>query len=83
MIRRLSGVVHGKTNELREDPGIADGEYVEVTIKPSDGSPNWGDGIRRSAGAAADIPDFDTVFALIQEQRKSAPSQPRAYRRST
>ncbi len=40
MIRRLSGVVHGKTIELREDPGIADGEHVEVTIKPSDGPPS-------------------------------------------
>ena len=72
MNRKLGGVVHGKTIELEEDPGIADGEHVEITINTSEATSTWGNGIRRSAGAAVDIPQFDEVFALIQEERKSA-----------
>jgi hypothetical protein len=33
MIKTLHGRVHGKTIELDEDPGVAEGQEVEVQVK--------------------------------------------------
>jgi hypothetical protein len=33
MIRQLHGIVQGKTIVLHEEPGIADGQQVEIIIK--------------------------------------------------
>ena len=54
MSRVIQGVVHGRTIELAEDPGVADGQQVEVVVKPLAPAKPWGEGIRRSAGALAD-----------------------------
>jgi hypothetical protein len=45
---------------------------VEVTITFSKSKPKWGEGIRRSAGAAASIPEFDAVFEQIERDRKAS-----------
>ena len=34
MSRIIRGVVHGRTIELAEDLGVADGQQVEVVVKP-------------------------------------------------
>ena len=39
MIRKIHGRVHGKSIELDEDPGVADGQEVEVQIKLISPSP--------------------------------------------
>ncbi len=67
----VQGVIHGKTIELKENPGVADGQEVEVTVRDLQPGPTWGDGIRRSAGAAAGIPGVDEAFEEIQRERKA------------
>ena len=72
MIKKVTGIVHGKTIELSEELGLADGEQVEVTISESKADSNWGEGIRRSAGIMAGDKEFEDVFHQIQLERKSA-----------
>jgi hypothetical protein len=54
----LKGVVHGKTIELDDEPGLVDGQPVNVTLQRIETSQRLppGEGIRRSAGAWADDP---------------------------
>ena len=68
----VQGVIHGKTIELKENPGVADGQEVEVTVRALQPGPTWGEGIRRSAGAAAGIPGVEEAFEEIQRERKAA-----------
>jgi hypothetical protein len=70
MSRIIHGVVHGRTIELAEDPGVADGQQVEVVVKPLAPAKPWGEGIRRSAGAWADYPEMDAVMEQIQQDRR-------------
>ena len=70
MTRKLHGKVHGKTIELVEDPGVADGQEVELQINVVTPAKKWGDGIRRSAGGWANYPEMDVIMAKIHEQRK-------------
>ena len=72
MIQHLFLKVHGHTNQIDEDLDIADGEEVEIVVRGTKTSPAWRDGIRRSAGAAANIPEFDDAFAQVEDERKAA-----------
>jgi len=65
----MQGVVHGTTIELSENPGVADGQKVEVTVRVIDANRKWGDGIMRSAGACADVEGFDEAFEEVQRER--------------
>ena len=51
MTRTVHGVVHGKTIQLAEDLGVAEGQAVEVQVKILSADKPWGEGIRRSACA--------------------------------
>ncbi len=75
MTKAIHGRIHGKTIELDEDLGIADGQEVEVIVKPVKPKRPWGEGIKRSAGIAADDPEFDEVFEQIAQDRKAATSR--------
>ena len=68
----IHGVVHGNTIELKESSGVPDGHEVEVVLKMVEPSRPWGEGILRSAGAAADVPGFDEAFAEIERERKAS-----------
>ena len=70
MTRTLFGTVHGKTIELDQDPGVAEGQHVEVQVKLVSTARTWGDGIRRSAGGWANCPEIDAIMAKIQSERK-------------
>ncbi len=70
MPRTLHGTVHGKTIELDEDPGVADGQEVEVQMKVIPLAQTWGDGIRRSAGGWASYPEMGAIMEQIHQQRK-------------
>lgn len=72
MTRTAHGRINGKTIELDDDLGVPNGQEVEVVVRIIDSTKQWGDGIRRSAGAAADVDDFDDVFAQIERERKAA-----------
>src|SRR5438132_1574712 len=47
-------VIRGKTIELEADPGLEDGQTVEVVVRVVKRPEAWGEGIRRSAGAMAE-----------------------------
>jgi hypothetical protein len=70
----IHGKIHGKTIELDEDVGFADGEEVDVIVKPAKSKRPWGEGIKRSAGALADswTEEDDRILEEIQEDRKRA-----------
>ncbi len=67
----LRGVVHGKTIELANDPGLQDGQEVEVTLRPATKPELWGDGLRRAAGVLADSwqAEDDEILDRIQQDR--------------
>jgi len=66
----IHGVIHGKTIELQSDPGLGDGQPVEVFIRPAPSVGTSGDGIRRSAGALADDPHWHAIMEEIHQARK-------------
>ena len=72
MSRTIHGVVRGKTIELEENPGVADGQRVEITIGSVPSQRPWGEGLRRCAGALASdwTEEEDRILAEIQADRK-------------
>jgi len=81
MQKIIHGVVHGKTIELTQDPGVPDGATVrivmkangselEMTVSAKAGVPPWGEGIRRSAGGWSDHPEMDAVMERIHQERR-------------
>ncbi len=73
MTRTLHGVVHGKTIALEEDPGLAEGQAVELTIRTIVplADQQRGEGFLRTEGALADDPHWDAVMAEVHQERKN------------
>jgi hypothetical protein len=76
MTKTMHGVIHGKTIVLAEDPGIADGEKVEVMVRDKQlpGPPaGWFPGCKETAGgmlAETWTDEDDRILQEIYEQRK-------------
>ena len=74
MTRIVHGTVHGRTIELNEELGVAEGQKVQVQVTfPEVNAPDrakWGDGILRSAGALANDPDWDDIMEEIHNARR-------------
>ncbi len=70
MTKTVYGVIHGKTIELDEDLGMAEGQKVEVQLKMVHPVRKWGEGILRSAGGWAKYPEMDAIMEEIQRTRK-------------
>jgi hypothetical protein len=72
MTKTVHGVVHGKTIELDEDPGVAEGQQVQITIKSVSAKKPWGEGLRRCAGALANewTDEDDRILEEIHQDRK-------------
>ncbi len=70
MTRTVHGKIHGKTIELDEDPGLAEGEDVEIVLKVVRTPKVWGEGVLRTAGALADDPYWDGIMEEIHQDRK-------------
>jgi hypothetical protein len=72
MTRTVHGVIRGRTIELTQDPGVADGQQVEISIKAVPPPRPWGEGLRRCAGAfAADwTEEDDRILDEIYRGRK-------------
>ena len=62
-------VIQGKTIVLEADPGLTDGQRVEVVILPVPREPEPGEAILRTAGSMADDPEFDAHMAQIERER--------------
>ncbi len=71
MTKIFHGRIRGRTIELEEDPGIADGQKVSVQVKilPAP-SRRTGDGFLRTAGALADDTEWDAIMDEIYRARK-------------
>lgn len=70
MTKALHGVIHGKTIELMNDPGLADGAEIRVVIESTTPSSKRGERLLRCAGALADDPYWDDIMDEIQQSRK-------------
>jgi hypothetical protein len=70
MTKTLHGKIHGRTIELDEDPGVAEGQEVEVQMKVVPAAKKWGEGILRTSGALADDPHWDAIMEEIHKARK-------------
>lgn len=70
MLKTLHGRVRGRTIELDDTSGLADGQEVEVQVRARPPTSGWGEGIRRTAGALADDAEWDVVMAEVHEARK-------------
>ena len=70
MTKTLHGRVHGRTIELDEDPGVAEGQEVEVQMKVVPPAQKCGEGILRTAGALADDPYWDDIMEEVYKARK-------------
>jgi len=70
MTKTIHGRVHGKSIELDEDLGMAEGQEVEIQVKVIQPSKKWGEGILRTAGALADDPYWDAIMEEIYQARK-------------
>jgi hypothetical protein len=70
MTKQVQGVIHGRTIELTEDPGVEDGQQVMITIRTVSPARSWGEGILRTAGALADDPEWDEIMEEIYQDRK-------------
>ena len=71
MSKTLHGKVHGRTIELDEDPGVADGQEVEVDVQVIPKKTRKpGEGLLRTEGALADDAEWDEIMEEIYQARK-------------
>lgn len=73
MIKTMHGIVRGgKTIELAEEIGIADGQEVEVRLQVAVPASKVGEGLRRCAGALAGewSEEDDRILEDIYQDRK-------------
>jgi hypothetical protein len=71
MTKTIHGKVHGRTIELQEDPGVAEGEEVEVQMKVIPKTRRKpGEGFLRTEGALADDTEWDAIMEEIHHARK-------------
>jgi len=71
----IHGFVKGNSIEFPVDLGIADGQEVEVHVRVIGTKPNWGEGIRRTAGALADDDQWDGIMEEIDAARNEPGSR--------
>jgi hypothetical protein len=72
MSKMLHGKVHGKLIELDQDPGLAEGQEVEITVRavPSAARGQSGEGLLRTEGVLADDQEWDGIVEEIYQDRK-------------
>ena len=71
MIKTIHGTVHGKTIELDEDLGVAEGQEVEIQVKLIPNTARMsGEGFLRTEGALADDTEWDAIMEEVHQARK-------------
>jgi len=71
MVKTVHGIVHGKTIELAEDLGVAEGQQVEIQVRVIQKTTRMtGEGFLRTEGALADDTEWDGIMEEIHQARK-------------
>lgn len=70
MVKTVKGIIYGKTIELAEDLGVAEGQEVQVQVTILEPAKKWGEGILHTAGALADDPYWDAIMEEVHQARK-------------
>ena len=72
MTKTLHGQIRGRTIEVVEDLGLAEGQQVEIKLKIVPATGTWGDGLRRCAGALANewTDEDDRILEELHKDRK-------------
>jgi hypothetical protein len=71
MTKTIRGRVRGRTIELNEDLGLAEGQEVEVQVRAvSRTERRPGEGLLRTEGALADDNEWDAIMEEIYQSRK-------------
>ena len=71
MTKTIHGKVHGRTIELDEDLGVAEGQEVEIQVRViSKVARTPGEGFLRTEGALADDTEWDSIMEEIHQARK-------------
>jgi hypothetical protein len=72
MNQSIPGIIHGNTIELSHNPGLAEGQAVDVVIHAATPTRVCGNGILKSAGALANewTVEDDRILAEIYQERK-------------
>jgi hypothetical protein len=72
MQKTVRGTIRGKTIELAEVLGLADGQEVEITVRtlPTQPDRQPGEGLLRTEGALADDQHWDGIMEQIHRERK-------------
>ncbi len=71
MTKTIHGKVHGKTIELDEELGVAEGQEVEIHVRViSKVARTPGEGFLRTEGALADDTEWDSIMEEIHQARK-------------
>jgi hypothetical protein len=72
MTKTLHGKVRGKLIELDQDPGLAEGQEVEITVRAIETgmAPRSGEGLLRTEGVLADDQEWDAIMDEIHRDRK-------------
>ena len=66
----IHGIVHGNTIELKESPGVPDGQEVEIQVRVRPKTSTPGEGFLRTEGALADDEEWDVIMAEIHQARR-------------
>jgi hypothetical protein len=71
MNKTLHGIVRGNSIEFDEAIGMAEGEQVEVSLRRAADPKQWGEGLRRCAGALASewTDEDDRILREIHAER--------------
>lgn len=72
MLRTIYGKIRGQTIELDQAIDLADGAKVEIVIRSAQPSLQWGEGLKRSAGAMSGFwtPEDDAILEELHQDRE-------------
>jgi hypothetical protein len=72
MTRTIQGTIRGRTIELAEDHGFADGQQVEVSLRSvlPGGVRQPGEGLLRTEGALVEDEHWDAIMEEIHQGRR-------------
>jgi hypothetical protein len=72
MSKVIEGIIRGRTIELQGDPGLGEGQAVQVTLRVLPDRAARDAAVLRIAGSMADDPEFDDAMEQVRRDREGA-----------